>query len=65
MLRHRAHGLRRLGRAGQYCYLDCFVTTSGTASITVPVRLQRALAELRLELKLSFWAGEPANERAS
>ncbi|KAB2310644.1 DUF4279 domain-containing protein [Betaproteobacteria bacterium SCN2] len=52
----RAKAISKLSRAGNLCALNCYIGSSGTASIVIPPELQRAIAALGLELQLSFFA---------
>jgi hypothetical protein len=49
---------------GQGCWLqiNCYVSTSATASIILSADLQRRLANLRLELSFSIFADEVSSE---
>jgi hypothetical protein len=44
----------KLNGSGALCALDCFVTTSETASIIIPAAMHEALGRLGLSLRLSF-----------
>jgi hypothetical protein len=55
-LHGRAEGISRLVRAGHECSLVCYIGSSGTASIVLPVALQKAVAALGLQLEISFFA---------
>jgi len=48
--------IRKISKSSALCALDCFITTSATASIIIPVELQKSIAALGLELQVSFWA---------
>jgi hypothetical protein len=52
----RAEGIYRLVRAGHECSLVCYIGSSGSASIVLPVALQKAVAALGLQLEISFFA---------
>ena len=56
-LHGRTQAIAELTRSGHLCALNCYVGSSGTASIIVPVELQQALAAIGLELRISFWSG--------
>jgi hypothetical protein len=56
LLRSRTAALKRLRVLGYECALDVFVTSSGTASIVVPHQLQKEVAALALDIRLSFSA---------
>jgi hypothetical protein len=55
-LKQKAPALLQLSGSGYLCALSCFVSTSVTASITIPAELQRKIASLGLELELSIFA---------
>jgi hypothetical protein len=67
----RAHiaALASFKSEGWDCALDLFVTTDATASMVFSGGLLKRIAELGVELRISFWAAEPgesqrgANER--
>ncbi|TXC66472.1 DUF4279 domain-containing protein [Piscinibacter aquaticus] len=54
----RSQAIATLAHQGHLCSLSCYIASSGTASIIVPPELQRAVAALGLELRLSFFAQE-------
>lgn len=63
VLRPRIVGLRQLRLLGLECALDIFVTSSETASIVLSNQLQKAVASLGLEMRISFWTfSEELNE---
>ena len=55
-LRGKAHALSDLSGDGNVCALNCYVGTSGTASIIIPAALQLDISALGLELQLSVFA---------
>ena len=54
-LRGRERMLAKLAASGHWCTLDCYVGTDATASLILPVDLQRSLSALGLDLRLSVW----------
>lgn len=48
---------------GWDCALDLFVTTDATASLVFSSALQKKIAELGVELRISFWAAEPGEQQ--
>jgi len=44
-----------LAASGHWCTLDCYVGTGATASLILPVDLQRPLSTLGLDLRVSVW----------
>lgn len=65
LLRSRIAPLKRLRLLGFECLLDVFVTSGETASITVPYQLQKKLATLGLDVRLSFWASSENDQAAT
>ena len=55
-LREKARALSDLTGDGNLCALNCYVATSGTASIIIPAALQLDISALGLELQLSVFA---------
>lgn len=58
-LHGRSKVFERLSASGHHCALDCYVGTAATASMILSPDLQRELAALGLELRLSVFAGPP------
>ena len=58
-LRERTAQIRTLERSTHLCALNCYIGSSHTASIIIPVELQQSVAALGLELHISFFANEP------
>ena len=57
LLQDRIEAIDRLKVRGYHCVLDLFITTDATASIIIPVELQKAIASLGLEIQLSVITG--------
>lgn len=49
----RKKSIRKLNDMGYYCTLDCFIVTRSAVSITIPCKMQRQIADLKLELRIS------------
>ena len=65
LLRSRIAGLRQLRLFGLECALDVFVTSSETASVMISNQLQRKVAALGLEMRISFWAHSESEQAAA
>lgn len=50
--------MRKLEEEGYWLQISCYVSTTATASIILSADLQQRLANLRLELAFSIFAGE-------
>jgi hypothetical protein len=59
-LRGKEDQLLSLSEAGYLCALNCYVGSRATASIILSPKLQRAVAAIGLELRMSFFAHENA-----
>lgn len=62
-LRDRTEAISRLKSQGCHCALDLFVTTDATASIIIPELLQKQIAALGLELRLSIQIGNGSEQQ--
>jgi len=65
LLQSRIAALKRLRLLGFECALDVFVTSSGTASISLPNQLQKEVTALGLDVRLSFWASSESEQAAA
>ena len=52
-LRGRERALAKLAASGYWCSLDCYVGSDTTASLVLPVDLQRSLGVLGLDVRIS------------
>ena len=65
LLRSRIAGLRQLRLVGLKCALDVLVLSSETASIVLSNQLQKEVAALGLEMRISFWASPESDQAAA
>lgn len=62
LLEGRESVMRELEEQGCWLQINCYVSTSATASIILSADLQRRLASLRLELSFSIFADEGSSD---
>lgn len=49
----RRKAIKELNKMGYYCTLDCFIITESTVTVIIPYKLQKQIADLKLELRIS------------
>lgn len=54
-LKDKAGAISELTALGYRCELNCYVGTSGTATIALPPELQKAIGDMGLTLSLDVW----------